>query len=100
MEYELYHHGVKGMKWGIRHDKKSIRSSKIKKTHKDLKTTIERGKKHTKNFLRKNGPMLLKTSAVVGLSAIGLPQVAVGVNIIGSVATSSLEERRMDNAAN
>lgn len=22
MEYELYHHGVKGMKWGVRKDKK------------------------------------------------------------------------------
>lgn len=32
MADELYHFGVKGMKWGVRHDKKSSGSSRSRKT--------------------------------------------------------------------
>lgn len=41
----LCHHGVKGQKWGVRHDKEK---TGIRKTHKDLKFKTS---KHSKNII-------------------------------------------------
>lgn len=66
MENELYHYGVKGMKWGVR--KKRTRVSREK-----IKASIDKGAAVTKQFLKDNGPMLAKSTAILAFSAVGLP---------------------------
>lgn len=48
---ELYHHGVKGMKWGVR--KKRIQKSVKKTVKKTVKQTAERIKKHDAKVKRR-----------------------------------------------
>lgn len=44
MEYEIYHAGVKGMKWGVRNDKKATMTRKSRNTNNVTSTkTIKRG---------------------------------------------------------
>lgn len=66
MENELYHYGVKGMKWGVRKERISVSREKIK-------ASIDKGAVVTKQFLKDNGPMLAKSTAILAFSAVGLP---------------------------
>lgn len=61
---ELYHHGVKGMKWGVRHDKESLFVSGSSKTQfKDSgyyrKRLPKEIKKYIDDFMSKNGNKLI-----------------------------------------
>lgn len=66
MKNELYHYGVKGMKWGIHKDRRNG-------SHKDFKASIDKGAAVAKQFLKDNGPMLAKSTAILAFSAVGLP---------------------------
>lgn len=83
MEQELYHHGIKGMKWGIRRTpaqlghkifKKTSSNKSSDKPKKSSKSTtkIEKGK----NFVKKNWKIMLgagaTAGATAGLAALGL----------------------------
>lgn len=46
--YELYHHGVKGMRWGVRHDKEKYGMSK-----REVKSAIRKAKR---NYRRNEDP--------------------------------------------
>lgn len=90
---ELYHHGVKGMKWGIRRKKPSPnKSSNLSKSSKssDVKNSIERGRQKAKRFLQQNGGTIVKTGAIIGLSAIGIPYAAVILSNIGNLDMSGI----------
>lgn len=68
-DHELKHHGVLGMKWGVRHDKKSVSSIKSprKKSYKKTQLAIVVGSKIVKKMLKKYGSDKVATvgSAVV-----------------------------------
>ena len=66
MDDELYHYGVKGMKWGVRKERTQVSREKIK-------ASIDKGTAVTKQFLKDNGPMLAKSTAILAFSAVGLP---------------------------
>lgn len=74
----IKHYGVLGMKWGIRRDRrktssKSRQSSKKRSlTEKDIYETIEKGRKVARRFIEDYGPTLVKSAAILGLSATGL----------------------------
>lgn len=57
MEYELYHHGIKGMKWGVRKDRKNGRSRRP--------TMVDYSPEVTKKFGRK-GPKSGPTDSAIG----------------------------------
>lgn len=42
--YELYHHGIKGMKWGVRHDRKRSGSAKKRTSSISKSKTVEQKK--------------------------------------------------------
>ena len=83
MEYdELVHYGVKGMKWGIRRNKKRSNSSAKQKTKSDKNSVLEKtgsAMKKAASFVNRNK----KTLAIVGTSAA---LTAVGLNWLGSSA--------------
>ena len=67
IEYELYHHGVKGMKWGVRKDKKAAnKSTRSVKTSKP-EVTDEKKKAARKKALKITGYV----AATVAISALG-----------------------------
>ncbi len=66
MENELKHYGVLGMKWGFRKERTRVCRKKIK-------ASIDKGTAVTKQFLKDNGPMLAKSTAMLAFSAVGLP---------------------------
>lgn len=45
MEYELYHYGVKGMKWGVRKKRQSAPTSDIRKRYDTTKAAYKEAKK-------------------------------------------------------
>ena len=51
----LYHHGVKGMKWGHRKDVQKISNNKKTKSEQDINNTLNKGIKARKRFLDKYG---------------------------------------------
>ena len=46
MEYEIYHAGVKGMKWGVRNDKQPTGNNRRKQTHVSSDGTVTTTKQH------------------------------------------------------
>lgn len=82
---ELYHHGIKGMKWGIRrtdaqlgHDSQKQRSNgSSSKRAKRQSDVTSRGKDKAVQLLKRYGPMLLKAGAITAASAIGGTYVAM-----------------------
>ena len=60
MEYELYHAGVKGMKWGVRNDKTKTggTSRRPKSTNTTVTKTVKR--KNTTTISSKNGKQKAK----------------------------------------
>ena len=81
MNDELYHHGIKGMKWGVRRTpaqlghkpSKSEGSKSSSKTNnkvsvEKVKSTIQNGAK----FVKDNPKLVLSTAARMGLTAAGL----------------------------
>lgn len=83
MEYdELVHYGVKGMKWGIRRKRKegSSRSkTSAKSSAEDIQRRIGVGAKKVKQFMKDNGKQIAATSAIIALSAVGVPYAALAI---------------------
>lgn len=75
MDSELMHYGVKGMKWGVRKDRKTSGSTKSSK-----KKTVEAKKTSDSDFERlvKKGKQFAKDNAP-GLVAAGLSVTAIAV---------------------
>lgn len=87
---ELIHYGVKGMKWGIRRNRKTSGSKrKRKQSMSDVERKIKNGAEASKNFLRKNGKVLATSSAIVGLSLIGIPYVPLAISTLSKLDLSS-----------
>lgn len=104
MNEELYHYGVKGMKWGIRRSddqlsggrkertKKSKNKSSLKVTpegKKRVKRTVEKGKSRTADFLKTYGPTIAKAGTITALSVVGVPYAGLLVTGIASMATGT-----------
>lgn len=78
---ELAHHGIKGMKWGVRRTraqlgyKTSNKKSKAKSDKSNSKSTVDEIKKRVRKgaeFIKDNPRLVVKTAAQVGLTAAGL----------------------------
>lgn len=72
----LYHHGVKGMKWGVR-NKRSVsdrkrRSSSANQTK--LQRSIKKGKQRTKRLLTESRAKTLATTTAVLAGSLYLAQ--------------------------
>lgn len=94
MDQELYHYGIKGMKWGIRRTdaqlghkpspKKNKKRPSLTKndlnhgkrkttaTLSDIKSAAIRGKKRVDRFMNTNAGMALKSAAFIGLATVGV----------------------------
>ena len=81
----LQHHGVKGMKWGVRRERESSKSQKSPKTPKVAKT--EFGKKIDSSKGLKATTRVLKTIGQTA-AAYFAPSVAGGLFIGASLATA------------
>lgn len=104
MEYEmvLCHHGVKGMKWGvrkkrleernqIRREKKAYREERAKERRKKLVhpalTKKEAVKKNRRAGIRRAlGTFALSQTAALGLAKIGKKKAAIVVSNVGNAA--------------
>lgn len=78
---ELVHHGIKGMKWGVRRTKAQLgyktsnKKSKVKSDKSNSKSTADEIKKRVRKgteFIKDNPRLVVKTAAQVGLTAAGL----------------------------
>lgn len=93
----IYHHGVKGMKWGIRRKRKPSGSSKSngrkqeKSPISNAKSTIDKGSKQVARFLKDNKSTLIKSGMIVGLAAAGFPAASVAVSVLGKLKVSKQE---------
>ncbi len=94
MENELYHYGVKGMKWGVRKDRSSSRKNKTKGWSKDAKRANSIKKKSVKQMsnaelkelnkrmeLESNYHRLNPNKVKTGLAYVGMTAGAMGTVI-------------------
>lgn len=89
---ELYHYGVKGMKWGVRHDRTS--SSGRKKTtgkRDDEPSKVSRAIAKGKRFCKRNGKTIATFAISTGLGAVGLGFLSSGA--IAALNIGSTEHR-------
>lgn len=87
---ELKHYGVKGMKWGIRRNRKTSGSkNKRKRSISDIERKIKNGAEASKNFLRKNGKVLATSSAILGLSLVGIPYAPLAISTLSKLDLSN-----------
>lgn len=79
MDQELYHYGVKGMKWGIRRKRSTSKSSRQKKSSRsnDIRSKIVNGKHQVDRFMNSRGGQLIKSAAIIGLASVGAPYITV-----------------------
>lgn len=92
MDEELYHYGVKGMKWGVRRNHKQLGHTKKNAENKadiSLENRVNKGKNATEKFLKQYGPTLAKAGVITALAAIGIPYSALLVTGVASMATDS-----------
>lgn len=120
MEYwrkELYHHGIKGMKWGVRRfqkrngeltargkqrysyeDKQIDRYTYGKHGQKRIAKRMEKGYSHkqaeNREFLRRTGEEVLATAAVAGIAYLALSGKGSKLINKGKETASSLLKRR------
>ena len=55
MEYELYHAGVKGMKWGVRNEKSKTGSTSRRRQSENKTITKTAQRKNTTTITSRNG---------------------------------------------
>lgn len=90
----LYHHGIKGMKWGIRRTpaqlghKSHSGSKKQKSQGVSVKSRIDKGSKQVSQFLKTNKKTLVKSGAIIGLAAAGFPAASIAINTLSSLKSS------------
>lgn len=94
MSDELYHYGVKGMKWGIRRKRAQSSSNNSRSPHKkitsdDAKRFVKNGAEKTKAFLKTNGPTIAKTAGIIALSSVGATYAAVALSNLGGLDMSA-----------
>lgn len=75
----LAHHGVKGMKWGVRKDRSAYRTSG-----------------NLKRFIRKNGK---KIAIGAGIATVSAAALGAGLGIAGSRNSNANRQRRQDRNA-
>ena len=69
---ELYHHGIKGMKWGVRHDKKPTGKKRLKATSSDTESSKKRLSDRQKRAIK------------IGAAVVGTALVAYGAYKLGA----------------
>lgn len=82
---ELYHHGVKGMKWGVRHDRKTLGNSRIK-----IKNPMDSYRSYLKNTYKSKYEMTDKEAEVAAQEhARRVRNAAIGVAVATGVAVGT-----------
>ena len=82
---ELYHHGVKGMKWGVRHDRKTLGNSRIK-----IKNPMDSYRASLKNTYKSKYEMTDKEAeAAAQEHARRVRNVAIGAAVVTGAAVGT-----------
>lgn len=96
---ELYHHGVKGMKWGVRRDRRVAKyRSKAKDTRYSEKKRQRYAAKATKlkNMTYEEHVEKTKKGVGIGMTAVGTALMAVGAIGYAKYASSGNGKARID----
>lgn len=91
-ENELYHHGVKGMKWGRRRARSKSGSSGGKKSHSINKAEVSKkvnaAKTKAKNSVNKGAQFVYENRSTI--LHVGLRAAAVGAAVVGAPYVASI----------
>lgn len=94
MDSELYHYGVKGMKWGIRRKRPKSVSKKSKTTNRDTSNNSVSDK--IKQSVDKGRDFVSRNKKTIALAALSTAFTAAGMGYVGSSIMTSYNIASMD----
>ena len=84
-EQEIYHYGVKGMRWGVRKDRRGSTSS-------DAKRVCKKGSKYAKKHMTKTAKGIISSTTAVASGALWVASTLVrgGPSLILNAGAAAL----------